>query len=240
MRLSSDVVTIMLIYVGPYELRNFFEEHNIEMTLKFRYDARSYKLTVWELEMCFGKFPNIVLVGVNVFGLIGKNVGMINNVISLRIRSLNLDSLHEFPDCFKLENLELCGFGRSFSFRMFNAPNVKKIFFEHCDLDMMNVFGEMCGENIRIIMCNNFYITKNDIECMERLPKLDTLILSDCRKSLDKLDWRLNKLRRLEAKNGSEILNVEKSVIPGCRRLRHLVIETWNENVDLEVLGLED
>ena len=236
-----DVVRIVLRYVRPEGLRGWFNEQKISFDFKFVYDAKPYELNVEELEVYFKGFKNIVLIGVNVVGFDDHETldVMMNNVKDLRICGRNkMVSFEKIPDCLKLENLELCDID-SLDEKMFYAPYVKKIFFINCgNLDIEKVLsGEMCGINVRTVVCQSFYISSDDMCCIMKLPNLDTLIFDDCEKNNLSRDrgYKFSRLRRLE-KRKSEIFIVEKYVIPRCKELRELVVDGWNCNVNLEVL----
>ena len=187
-----------------------------------------------ELNYLFGDFFGITLIGANIDGFVhGDKLNvMMDSVRDLRVRDRNSGAFAHFPDCPRLENLELCDYS-SMCFNMFRAPNLKNVFFNDCELYMMDVFGGMFG--LKIIVCHNYFVARGDVHCMGRIHTLDTLILNNC--EMEHIIWKdeLIKLRRLELRK-TQTHDVENYVIPRCQNLRHLVIDRWNSDAKLEVL----
>lgn len=241
--MSPDVIRIVLGYVRPERLREWFEKWGrycgLNFDFKFVYDAKHYELDAEKMKIYFGEFSNIVLVGANVV-VDGNNMWKMDmgNIRDLRIQS-RTKSFVDFPDCPKLKNLELCcpnGWNVN-HFRMFHAPKLKKISFVRCgDIDMKDVFGKMCGVNVKTILCDEFYISSEDMHCMRKLPVLDTLIFNNCMNyTIGSYEYNFLRVKRLENR-GSKIFGIEKYVILGCKSLQYLVVGCWDRDVDFRVL----
>ena len=66
---SRDVVRIIITYLSPYHLKNFFSNHNIDCRTSFVYDGFDHCLPKNCLNYIFGVFPNIVMKGIYIDGI---------------------------------------------------------------------------------------------------------------------------------------------------------------------------
>lgn len=67
MRLCTDVVTIIILYLEPKQMINFFREFGLDFGMKFLYDARNWPLECAEINIVFGSFTGIGLTGITFY-----------------------------------------------------------------------------------------------------------------------------------------------------------------------------
>lgn len=57
-------MSIVINYLEPLCLKNFFVDSGLNVQMKFDYDGRNYKVTCDELSVILDMFPNMVVMGI--------------------------------------------------------------------------------------------------------------------------------------------------------------------------------
>ena len=81
MTLYRDVVNIVIKYLEPKCLRNFWIDEGLDWEMRFVYDGSNFPLYWDEINVCFGEFDGIMLVG----------IGLYNNIYYDIVNNINYD-----------------------------------------------------------------------------------------------------------------------------------------------------
>lgn len=185
-KLNPDLIGLIVSYVCPYELTDFFVANNLNFGMKFKYDLYDHSLSNSDVDSLFQYFPNMILIGLAInmpMFLDPICVLQLHDVIHLRIMGeyrypLNLNAICRFPNC----------------------PNVKRIYIEDTTLHYLSFLLKY--KKLRSIKVQ-FCIWKTEIPDLSSL--LDLRTIKFPRSSLVKRDfWVLSRclaLRRLEITN---------------------------------------
>ena len=65
--IPSDIISIIISYMTPPQLINYFKTHELNHKLRFKYNALPFHLPIQEFIFLFNIFPNIILIGLNYY-----------------------------------------------------------------------------------------------------------------------------------------------------------------------------
>ena len=72
MILCRDVVNVVVKYLEPKCLGSFWRDRGLDWGMKFIYDGSNFPLYWDEIDVCFGGFDGIVLVGIGLYNMIKR------------------------------------------------------------------------------------------------------------------------------------------------------------------------
>lgn len=223
--MTENVLNIVLKYVQPCELNNFFLKYGLNRNIKFKLDMCNsnnfinYKVEDWDVNGDDGW-------GISVdMNIVYELIDMFPNmkVTSLEIQGYAFEIPHELYDVSKLKivcecgcNLEKCWFNSKISFEKF--VNLKHLSV-HChnadNLDMLKMCRELCSIVVDVSNCKNY----DFLGCMSDLNRVVVIGAKKC--SLDVLR-KCEKMRYLSLVK-CNVLNIV-DVISGCRNLEYLIL----------------
>lgn len=147
-------IGIIVSYVAPMELEKLFLENGFDFEMRFRYDMSSYKMTCEEISYVVRKFPNIMLMGLNV--RVNQRILDIANVLEgvgmnkcVYIRRLQIRGSCRPVLC----DVNLLGLEKCYDLRFFGARN--------CVVGNVNVLGKCRNMRYVDLMESSTY---NDLE----------------------------------------------------------------------------
>lgn len=239
MVLCDDIARVVMVYLGPKQIVNFFKECGLDFGMKFMYDARCEMMKCDEINYVLGKFSNIVVTGVFYDASVEIMCSFVVNMIKVSHLAVECGGTNDADKMIIRKLLML-------------MPNVTKLDIIDCSMRALK------GVNVCVKLEHlTVKIKNNDIspylEGISKCESLCTLTLERVQLNCDDFNEisRCNRLVRLEMYGGSCIpknirckslrvlrfKNCYKSCwedVCGCDRVERISINGWYNLMNIE------
>lgn len=237
---GNDVTSVVISYLKPWCLANFFVEYGLDFGMKFIYDARGYVLKSEEINLIFSMFPGVVLVGLSFYDV--KNVSFavrLDKVMFCEMRRCvgemylpyQLGEISGMNDIIGLKLIDYCG--ESDLSRLCRYGNLQKLVIERINcLSSPYVRGISECEKLVSLKLINIKLVEEDMKEISRCRKLVRL----------RIDGRMRRGNmRLECEN-LHVLKLRyydgySFSILGCPNVRRVRLENCVNLRDVDGLG---
>lgn len=244
--LHFNVAHIVIQYLEPLCLRNFFVQNGLNLGMKFVCDSSNNQITYRDLCVVFEDFPNAILVGVMIDFLklkSHKKYKYLNRFDKLLCCGLYGCGYENYYGC-SLELLECIN--RTTNIIVLNLKKCLKIrdIVNICKKVKKIIIGKerenyspnlcglaQCTELEKIIINDNIILNAFDLQELSRCNKLTYLKIRAVITQIIMLNCK--KLRVLKIKNSNVY---DLWFIEGCSNLKHLVISGCNNLKHINIL----
>lgn len=226
---SSDVVSIVCMYLAPWELDVFFREIKLDFCVRFKYNGVCWPLDEKEIEV-FVKFPNIIVTGlwfvfwecgnfscIPVENLLhlkiekrGSGVKIIDTGLVRRLGSIEksgymlCDDLEFVRGCHRLVSFEVvkCYMCTRMDW-LKECVGLKRVVVRWCN-SWLNL-SVLCGLHVRDVHLMGIKVVSDNISCLSKCNELRRLCFVNCffdKLSMERLRCvRLREFRCVHGKN---------------------------------------
>ena len=251
MFLCGDVIGVVMKYLEPKQVVNFFREYELDFGMKFVYDGRWWKVGGREIDVLFGSIPNVTIVGLLVNDLcFGGKVSL----DSLMYCGLDCDG-NDFREIF-IDTITLELINCNVMLDVQGCKKLKKLVFKKeygFSSPHLAYLPKCLGlESLRVV---DVYVNRDEfrgIEMCQKLTHFDFFGTFEEGNVLRCANLRVVRIRNDEIKDlnvlrgceGLEELVVDRccnlkdlGALKECVRLEKLVVRKCDELVDIGVLG---
>lgn len=241
-----DIIHIVIQYLEPLCLGNFFVKYDLNYEMKFVYDSKNAIIEGEELNVVFAIFPNMVLIGMTIdtFNCCDNSEYNynLNRFVNLSHCGLYKLGLTIKSKLFKNEFKHICKITNIKKLQLYNCYAFNDILLLCRELKHL-VIGKNyvdspillsisnCTKLRKLVIYDNIFMDDDEIHMLSKLTELTHLKLFV--NMMSNFPLNCANLRTLKIKN---MTNNTLNIVKGCYNLEHLVIINCTNLTDVSAL----